>query len=103
MCSPLKAVFGMIRNKYQAYCIVYKMHAMATHHAGAGHPRAKDVDLHIEDPESTGIDNENESSSGSDTIVALGGLEREGNTYELLPSNQAKLSTLTREINELCQ
>ena len=35
--------------------------------------------------------------------VALGRLQAEGNPYELLPSNQAKLSTLTQEINELHQ
>ena len=46
------------------------MHAMATHHGGAGHPIDRDINLHVEDPEATGIDNE--SISGSDTIVALG-------------------------------
>ena len=77
------------------------MHAMATHHGGAGHPIDRDINLHVEDPEATGIDNE--SISGSDTIVALGGLEVGGNIEELLPNNQARLTALTREINELCQ
>ena len=76
------------------------MHAMATLHRGTGD---RDVDLHIEDPEATGMDNDNEGISGSDTTVALGGLEAEGNPDELLPSNQAKLTALTREINELHQ
>ena len=76
---------------------------MVTNHGGAGHPIARDVDLHVEDPEATGIDNNNDSMSGSDATVALGGLEVEGNPSELLPSNQAKLTALIQEINKLCQ
>ena len=51
------------------------MHAMATCHGGTGHPIARDVHLHIEDPEATGIDNDDNSISGLDATVALGGLE----------------------------
>ena len=72
---------------------------MATHHRGAGHPIARG-NLHIEDPEATGMDNDNDCISGLDATVALGGLEAEGNTNELLPRNQAKLTSLTREIND---
>ena len=75
---------------------------MATHHIGAGHPVARG-NLHIEDPETTGMDNNNDSMSGSDATGALGGLEVENNTDELLPSNQTKLMALMREINDLCQ
>ena len=75
---------------------------MATNHEGAGHPIARD-DLHVEDPEATGMDNNNSSISGLDTTVALGGLEAEANPDELLPSNQAKLTAPTWEINELHQ
>ena len=78
------------------------MHAMATHHRDAGHPIARD-DLHIEDPEATGMDNDKDSIGGSDATVALGGLDAEGNPNELLLSNQAKLTALTWEINKLCQ
>ena len=74
---------------------------MATHHRGAGHPIAR-YNLQVEDPEVTDIDN-NDIISGSDATVALGGLEAEGNTNELLPCNQAKLAALTHEINELHQ
>ena len=49
------------------------------------------------------MDNPNESISGSDPTVALGGLEAEGNPNVLLPTNQAKLTALTWEINELHQ
>ena len=79
------------------------MYAMATCHRGTGCPIDRDINLHIEDTEATDIDNDNESISGSDTTVALGGLKGEGSPDELLPSNQAKLKVLTREINELHQ
>ena len=32
---------------------------MATHHRGAGYPIAINIDLHVEDPEATGIDKYN--------------------------------------------
>ena len=96
-------MLGKIGNRYQIYCTVYKMHGMATHHRGTGCPIDRNINLHIEDVEATGIDNDSKSISGSDTTVALGGLETEGNPSEHLPSNQAKLTALTREINELCQ
>ena len=79
------------------------MHAIDTHHRGAGHPIDRDLNLHVEDAEAMGIGNDNESISGLDTTVAFGGLEAEDNPTELLPSNQAKLTALTREINELHQ
>ena len=49
---------------------------MATHHGGAGFPVDRDIDLHIEDIEgiNTGPDNDNESTSGSDTTTAFGGI-----------------------------
>ena len=89
-----------IRDRYQTYCTVYKMHTMATCHRDPGGPTDRDTNLHAE---AAGIDNDIESISGSDATVALGGLEAEGNPNELLPSNQAKLTAFTREINELHQ
>ena len=76
---------------------------MATYHKEAGHPIAREINLHIEDQEVTGMANNNDSISGMDFNVALDGLEAEGNPNELLPSNQTKLTTLTWEINELYQ
>ena len=75
---------------------------MATCHRDARYPIARD-DLHIEDEEATGLDNDNDSISGLDAIVVLGGLEAEDNINELLPGNQARLTALTREINDLHQ
>ena len=81
------------------------MHTMATCHRGAGHSIDRDIDLHVEDMEgiNTGLDNVNESTSGSDTTVAFGGSEAHSHPDELIPSNQAKLTVLTREINDLHQ
>ena len=76
---------------------------MVTNQGGTGCPVNRDINLHKEDAGATDTDNDNESMSGSDNIVALGGLEAEGNPDELVPSNQVKLAVLTREINDLCQ
>ena len=73
MHSPLKTVLGKIGDRYQTYWIVYKMQTMATHHRGAGCPIDRDTNLHIEDAETTGLENDNEIISGLDTTIALGG------------------------------
>ena len=77
------------------------MHTMATYHGSAGCPVDRDIDLHIEDTEITGIENDNESISGSDTTMALIGPEAEGHPDESIPRNHAMLTALTRETNEL--
>ena len=59
-------------------------------------------DLHVEDLETTDRDN-NDRISASDAAVALGVLVAEENTDKLLPSNQARLTALMREINDLHQ
>ena len=51
-----------IKDKYQAYCTTDKSHTMATFHEGARCPLDKDIDLNVEDSETTGIDNDNEST-----------------------------------------
>ena len=78
---------------------------MATHHGGAGHPVDRDIDLHIEDMEGidTGLDNNNESTSGSDTTLPSEDQRPNGHPSKLILSNQAKLTTLTREIHDLYQ
>ena len=91
-------MLGKIGDKYQAYCTMYKTHTMATHHRGIGHPIDRDVNLQIEDTETTGLENDNESICGLDTTVALGGQEAQGHPDDLTLSNQAKLTTLVREI-----
>ena len=73
------------------------------HHEGAGCPLDRDIDLHVEDSETTGLDNDNESTHGLDATVALGGPEAEGQPSDPRYSNQAILSALVREINDLGQ
>ena len=90
-----------IGDKYQAYCTIYKMHTMPTHHGGAGCPLDRGIDLNAEDPEPTDIDNER--THNSDATVALGGPEAEGHPKNPVYSNHNKLMALTREINDLCQ
>ena len=103
MHLPFETMLRKIRDKYQAYCTMYKEHVTAMHHGSAGHPLDRDIDLHIEDSETTCLDNDIETTSGLDTIVALGGPEAEGHPSDLLHSNQAKLRALMREINDLHQ
>ena len=89
-----------IGDKYQTYCTKYKTHAMATCHGGAGHPIDRDIDLHIDD-ETT--ENGNENTSALDATITLRVPEAEDHTDDLIHANQAKLTALTREINDLSQ
>ena len=84
MHLPLKIVLRKFGDRYQAYCITYKTHAMATHHRGTGCPVDRYINLHIEDMEgiNTGPDNNNGSTSGSDTTVAFGGSEADGHPQQ---------------------
>ena len=84
---------------------MYKTHAMPTCHGGAGCPVDRVINLHIEDLEgiNTGLDNDKESTSGSDTTIALGGSETDSHPDELIPSYNAKLTALTRAINDIHQ
>ena len=103
MHATLKTVLGKIGDRYQSHCTVHKTHTMATCHRGAGCLIDRDINLHVEDAETTGLENDNKSISGSDTTVALEGPEAEGHPNELIPRNQAKLTALTREIDDLHQ
>ena len=105
MHSPLKTMLGKIGDRYQAYCTTYKIHTMATHHGGAGHPVDRDIDLHIGDMEgiNMGPDSNNESTIGSDTTIAFGGSETDGHSSKRTPSNQANLTAIMRKINDLHQ
>ena len=94
---------GKIRDKYQAYCTMYKTHIMATCHRGTGCPLDRDINLNAEDFEATHIDNDNESTHGFNATIALGGPEAEGHPSDPIYSNQDKLIALMREINDLCQ
>ena len=75
---------------------------MATYHRAAGYPIDSDIDIHIGDTEGITV-NDNESTSGLDTTVALVGPETEDHPDELIPFNKATSTALTREINDLHQ
>ena len=51
MCSPFKTILGKVGDKYQAYGTMYKAHAMANHHGGAGCQIDIDINVHVEDAE----------------------------------------------------
>ena len=72
---------------------------MATHHGSTGDPLDRGINLCVEDPEHTDIDNE--STHSSNATVALGGLEAEGHPEDPVYNNHDKLRALTREINDL--
>ena len=91
-------MLGKIVDKYHAYCTTYKTHIMATHHRGAGCPLDRDIALHVE--EATGIANDDDSTHGLNTTVALGGPEAEGHPNDPIYNNQDKLMALMREIND---
>ena len=56
---------------------------------------------HAENPEHADIDND--STHSSNATVALGGPEAEGHPEDPVYNNHDKLTTLTREINDLHQ
>ena len=99
--SLLKTVLGKIGDQYQAYHTTFKMHTMATCHGGADHPLDRGLDIFTEDPEHT--DNDNDSTHSLGAIVALGGPEAVGHHEDPLYDDQDRFTTLTREINDLCQ
>ena len=96
-------MLGKIGDTYQAYFTVYKTHPMVTCHRGARYPLDRDIDLIVEDSETTHIYNDNESTHGLAATVALGGPEAEGHPNDHVCNNQDKLMALMREINELHQ
>ena len=75
---------------------------MATYHGGTECPLDRSMDIHVEDPEHADIDNE--TTHSLDAMVALGGPETEGHDpKDPIYNNHDKLTTLMREINDLCQ
>ena len=78
-----------------------KTHAMATHHGGTGHHSLdRGLGILTEDTEHADINN---STHTSDATVALGDPEAVGHPEDPMYNNQDRLTTLTREINNLHQ
>ena len=88
--SPLKTVFGKIGDTYQAYCHTYKTHAMATHHGGSGQHSDGDINAH----------------KTTDTDIEHAQKFQHINTNDFEDSetnNPARLTAITRELDDLCQ
>ena len=73
---------------------------MAIHHRGTGHPMDTDIDLPIEDAETTGLENDNESTSGSDATITLRVRKVEDHPDNLIHANEAKLTGLMTYANK---
>ena len=87
--SPLKTVFGKIGDTYWAYCHTYKTHTMATHHGGSGQPLDRDINAH------EAVDTDIEQTQDFHHV----------NTHdfeESEPNNPTRLTTITRELDDLC-
>ena len=81
---------GKLKDRYQPYCATYKIHAMATHHGGAGHTdEDRDLNSHVEDTRGIdlGSDNDKESANNSDTMIAFRGSDATGCLSSLLPNS----------------
>ena len=92
--SPLITVFGKFGDTYQAYCNTYKTHAMATHHGGSGQPLGGDIDVTRDAHKTADTDIENTQDFHP---VETDHFE------DLQHNNPAKLTALTREVDDLCQ
>ena len=92
--SPLKTVFGKIGNTYQAYCNTYKTHAMATHHGGSGKSLDRNIDMTRENQ--TTIDTDVEDTWEFHPVEV-------DHFEDLEHNNPAKLTPLTREVDDLHQ
>ena len=86
--SPIKIVFGKIGDTYHAYCNTYKTHAMDTHYGGSKNPLDRDIDM-IRETQKTA------DTNIKDTQVF--------NTEDVKYNNPAKLTAVTRQVDDLCQ
>ena len=87
--SPLKTVFRKIGDTYQAHCHTYKTHAMAIHHGGSAQLLDRDITAHKT------TDTEVEHAQEFDHVNTNDFEESE-------PNNPTRLTTITRELDDLC-
>ena len=92
--SPLKTVLGRIGDTYQAYCNTYKTHAMATHHGGLEQPLDRVTNMTRE-----------EQPVVDTNIEVPQDFNPEGTDHfeDLEHNNPARLTAITRELDDLCQ
>ena len=94
LCSPLKTVFGKIGDTYQTYCNTYKPHTMATHHGGLEKPLDREVNVTRDAHDAA--DTDIEDTQDFQYVEAV-------NFVDLEHSNSARLTAITRELDDLCQ
>ena len=94
LCPPLKTVIGKTEDTYQAYCDMYKTHTMATHHGGSGQPLNRDIDVTREAHKARNTDIEDTQDFHPVDRDHFEGLEH---------NNPARLTAITRELEDLCQ
>ena len=92
--SPLKTVFGKLGDTYQAYSNTNKTHAMVTHYEGSGNPLDRDIDVTRE--KQTTVDTDVEDTQDFHPVETDHFEDPEYN-------NPAKLTALTRELDDLHQ
>ena len=92
--SPLKTVFVKIGDTYQTYCNTYKTHTMANHHGGLGQPLDGDINVTRGAYEAIDTDVEDMQDVHPLDTDHLGDIEH---------NNPARLTAITRELDELCQ
>ena len=88
--SPLKTVFGKIGDTYQTYCHTYKTHTMATCHGGSGQPLDGDINAHKD------TDTDIEQTQDFHHVNT-------NDFEESDPNNPARLTLITRELDDLYQ
>ena len=79
-----------ICNTYQAYCHTYKPHAIATCHGGPAQPTDRDIPAHKTTDTNTEQAQELHQVNGNDFKVSE-------------PNNPARLTLITRELDDLWQ
>ena len=102
--SPLKTMLRKFGDKYQSYYTTYITHTITTHHRETGYTgKDRNLNFLVEDPRGIDIElnNDNESTHSSDTMIVFRGSEVDGHLGNPLSNSQANLTILTREINSL--
>ena len=92
--SPLKTVLGRIGDIYQVYCNTYKTHTMATHHGGSGQPLNRDTDMTREEQPIVDTNVEVQQDLHPEDAAHFEDVEH---------TNAARLTVITRELDDLCQ
>ena len=92
--SPFKTVLGRTEDTYQAYCNTYKTCTMATYPGGSGHPLDRNTDMTREEQPVVDTDVEVQQDFHPEDMAYFENVEH---------TNPARLTGITRELDDLCQ